>query len=127
MNVASLELCQELYDLTGWDYDDAAHCSHWKGIVVWGRKTEGVPAYDLGYLMRKLPGNAWAGYAGVAPLDDNGYFCRSFAQAYIYTWAKDKDVERAYSLVADTPEDAACKLAIELIRQGILPRQGDAS
>ncbi len=64
MNVASLELCKELYKLSGWnDLEDAWH----KGSPINGgdyvsayhgedyeKKLFLAPAYDLGYLLRNL-------------------------------------------------------------------------
>lgn len=124
MNVASKELCQELYKLTGWtseyywDYsgDALAAAPEMQGKRVWYVQ-EGAgygstpPAYDLGYLLRKLP--PWA----------------SFTKEGRYTYIQP---EYKYSaqlvnenpvMYASTPEDAACKLAIELFKQGILTKE----
>lgn len=111
MNVASLELSKELYELSGWEDVSNTHVfygTHWD--ISKASMTESIglqnmhlPAYDLGYLLRKLDGfdiqlnysNQW-----------RTWNC----------WADDYDGK------ADTPEDAACKLAIELFKQGVLTR-----
>jgi hypothetical protein len=70
MNVASKELCEELRELSGWKktdrywhqrLDDGAETDKYNPFVaerpaVW-KTTEWkmTPAYDLGYLLRKLP------------------------------------------------------------------------
>lgn len=100
MNVANLDLCRELYELSGWTDND-----HHRYLG----EGEEIPAYDLGYLLRKLqPFNAadlqWLGGKWAA-------------QAVIFgTQPKSERTE------ADTPEDAACKLAIELFKQGVLTK-----
>jgi len=59
MYVASLELCKELYELSGWDDIEFQWSSidgkHWEAAVsvLFAGATE--VAYDLGYLLRKLP------------------------------------------------------------------------
>jgi len=57
-DVASLELCKELYELSKWD-DAASYWfrfgSHLGDKEVWGVGPGGeFPAYDLGYLLGKL-------------------------------------------------------------------------
>ena len=99
---ANDELNAELYKLSGWETsEDKIH-----GPM-------NCPEYPLGYLLRKLPtkynnealelfviGNRWTCQYDDGGIEDNEY-----------PTAK-----------ADTPEDAACKLAIELFKQGILVR-----
>lgn len=65
MNVASQELSQELYELSGWSdttkywwLDDSHHITHpewdsWE-LADHDMSGRGFPAYDLGYLLRKL-------------------------------------------------------------------------
>lgn len=125
MQVASLELCKELYELSGWDDTHYIHSDDdIKSVAVlnynakyqygelWDDVEEAgsVPAYDLGYLLRKLPG-------GVA-IKKNPQ--RSEGRDYICFQIDTDYRENQY---ADTPEDAACKLAIELAKQGLLPTQ----
>lgn len=108
MNVASPELCKELYELSRWDADG----NHWwysDGQLVWAAWiAESTPAYELGYTLRKLPD-----------------FVRM-------EWWTEADGKRQYRcayrdtiFLEDTPEDAVTKLAIELFKQGVLTRDGD--
>lgn len=112
MHVASLELCKELYELSGWK----------DGIASWhiemvgsGRKyirdsraVPVAPQYDLGCLLRKLP--------------NKQVKLRNGIHGWMIQWRKSgaetRNIEHVFE--AATPEDAACKLAIELIRQGVL-------
>lgn len=116
-NVASLELCKELYELSGW-FGTYANYYLIDGIgsLRPAIKTEDswpgnqlvleAPAYDLGYLIRKLPENKAVEYS-----DENG-------------WAAIYDDRIASGVVvrkeAKTPEDALCKLCIELIKQKVI-------
>lgn len=106
-NVASLELCKELYELSGWEdtefiwYQDYSKPVH---IEVDVKSYDEAPAYDLGYLLRKLQPNA-----------HNMIF-----HTGSYTATYDYGIGQAYVATANTPEDAACKLAIELWKQGVL-------
>lgn len=125
MSTASLELCKELYELSGWEADN----------VIWGdllpnekgfkRPIVGYE-YSLGYLLRKLPssinlvGKGGLRTLGLNKLGDNTYMAD-------YWRANAKGVELPWygrlKTGADTPENAACKLAIELFKQGILTRE----
>ncbi len=113
MNVASLEICQQLYELSEWNdthsvyYSNAGKYSagvQCKDFVF--DKPANIPAYDLGYLIRKLDGFD-------VRLDYSNQWRRW------YCWHDKGMGNGAY---ADTPEDAACKLAIELFKQGVLTR-----
>lgn len=110
-NHASLELCKELYELSGW-WDDnlEKYDSHDGTIVRFGN----IPAYSLGFLIRKLP----------AMIEDGGVEHWLTVEKH-----EQDDYMVAYSghgsiLIgsphADTPEDALAKLAIELHKAGIL-------
>lgn len=114
MTVASKELSQELYELSGWDDESLDH--HGDGV-----------RYNLGYLLRKLPD--WVklfhyGKEGWQALSEehitfNGvpqYRCRDGYDCEC------PDVESGYW---DTPEDAVCKLAIELFRKKIITNNGE--
>lgn len=129
MNVASLELSKTLYELSGWEcgwwYPFAHISSDNSGEHIYTDKHgaivdrgRDVPAYDLGYLLRKLPPH----------LDKK----RTLFLAIWIAGAPDRwgagymdtvdPVE--YPNYAPTPEDAACKLLIELINHGIvLPQE----
>lgn len=115
MNVASLSLCKELYELSAWVTDKLWVDHEQLGTEVMGLEVENhlghgiariCPAYDLGYLLRKLPNGVelWK------HLDDE-YSMRDNPSRY-----RGSVFRKGYR----TPEDAACKLAIELFKQGIL-------
>jgi hypothetical protein len=101
MNTASLELCKELYELSGWNAP----------VVSMDGPT---PRYDLGYLLRKLPKHVEDQWLHIAPITDN-----KWAAHYMMMGVKSAGQDEW----ADTPEDAACKLAIELFKQGILVKE----
>lgn len=123
MNTASLELCKELYRLSGWKdtdyfYQFVEYSDLSTGYYLTNPSLQAplhanaFPAYDLGYLLRILPQNSWVGY-----VDTSGR--RDYALAKTYAWnAQGNDIEKIAECRADTPEDAACKLAFELWRQG---------
>lgn len=114
MNTASSDLCKELYELSGWEADNA-----WYYYEVGGTKLESVIgnmhkpgdgymemyAYTLGYLLRKLPP-----------------YCELHRAIYMDRWVitTDGELHKVIEMTADTPEDAACRLAIELFKQGVL-------
>lgn len=108
MLVSSLELCKELYRLSGWKdtyhYYDADEFVDTKFHAELMSKNQNCPAYELGYLLQKLPVGTEVrkvlnGYSADPPLK---YRTRGISEVY------------------GTPEDAACKLAIELFKQGVL-------
>jgi hypothetical protein len=75
-----------------------------------------VPAYDLGYLLRKLEGH----YPQVV---------RSFDPKRV-AWSASVEVEHGGAPVLrlesePTPEDALCRLAIEVFKRGVLKKDGD--
>jgi hypothetical protein len=97
MNVANLELCRELYDLSGWEtpYLKTLRQNPNDGIKI----IKTYPAYDLGFLLRKTN-------FGVRPHDEGW-------KAFYYS----------KEMTGDSPEDVAVKLAIELFKQGILTKE----
>ncbi|SRR6266705_3613217 len=120
MNVAHIELCKELYELSGWaGLNDLPRTEdmlleYFSEALMPGYG--GIPQYTLSYLLRKLPQNTWVGYT-----DTSGQ--RGYAQAQTYAWnEKGDDIIKVTQCSADTPEDAACKLAIELCTRNILKR-----
>lgn len=148
MNVASLELCKELYELSGWEdtlvhyitSDESMHFDEKIGVNTVEEKIVGlrpnntvgcdecegayaaetIPAYDLGYLLRKLQPlskiqNLSESYIVLDHADYLGWRARLESK---YDSHRDKWIEQH----ADTPEDAACKLAIELFKSGVLKR-----
>jgi len=116
MNVANLELCKELYDLTGWESDHtwAANGSGLKFIV---RSNDGelghdiyrlTYAYDLGYLMRNLPTSS------IIKKHNRTGFSKATGDYGAYIW---KYKQEKFRVDGDTPEDAACRLAIQLAQK----------
>lgn len=104
MNVASLELCKELYELSVWETGTTGFSYH-NGSIVFGWVQGSVPAYTLGYLLRKLPFNC--------PI------AKGMAGRWVISRYND-EAEPVEKIWGDTPEDAACRLAIELFRKGVL-------
>jgi hypothetical protein len=112
--VASLELSKELYELTEWNDTDYVHEAEDYDGKVWHVKhrmevlppSYNYPAYTLGYLLRKLPPHyaVWIGPSG------SGY-----AEQIIGPQRLNDIGEQG-----DTPENAAAKLCIELIKQGVI-------
>lgn len=136
MNVTSLELSKELYELSGWEDTQYSWALHGEDSFVMFKKPNAfhgyIAAYDLGYLLRKLPSKVYlpthsgkhlSKHPSVLDLSprhswDDKYTFEGWRAAYLKT--KNQNgymVERA-----DTPEDAAAKLAIELFKQGVLTR-----
>lgn len=120
MNVASLELCKELYQLSGWigtyGYWDT-DAKVWATTDLDGAAVES-PAYDLGYLLRKLPPTIKASKNDSAFLTLGAIHTRNWIISY-KTVADTIYPKDCYG-EADTPENALCQLAIELIKQRIL-------
>lgn len=119
-DVADLDLCKELYELSGWK---SSHHFHGDGgIFECNNKPDtNIPAYDLGYLMRKLPKYIFA----------FGEECRleivpqGFSERGLSAWCtcyESRDELINFLNVDDSPENALCKLAIELFKQGILKK-----
>lgn len=106
MNVASLELCKELYELSGWNEAEALRQEIHFDPNSLVNSAYTLPRYDLGYLMRELPEVTVV-----------------FRQRAGTSWRCHYNPEDSIATLgceADTPEDAAAKLAIELFKQGIL-------
>lgn len=99
MNVANLSLCKELYELSGWM---PAECEFYGS----------VPLYTLGYLLRKLNDSL-----------NHNIDTLTLVTLGSFGWeVQHKALSTPTVCEADTPEDAACKLAIELFKQGLLKR-----
>lgn len=113
MNVASLELCKELYELSGWTDTD----NRWyqdDGWYVGATGTNGLsaPAYDLGYLIRKAGGGA-----GVTK--HSTYYTARRPDMFGAPENKDP-LNGRIGWDGDTPEDAMCIMFIELIQKGLM-------
>lgn len=136
MNVASLDLCKELYELSGWDDTEYVWAQNFfldgKPRIKWDVQTNVqslgykpganlIPAYDLGYLLRKLP-------KGVKLFRLTDEIADELVpkDSRAAHWRIIYELDKHWWLSADTPEDATCKLAIELIKQGILIKENKA-
>lgn len=121
MNVANIDLSKELYELSGWEgagylytysYDHAVPVSYIHGI-----EEIRFPAYDLGTLLRKLPEKTTLRRNKPRPIKASnwhGEWCIGvYGEGYRSVGGKH----------GATPEDAACKLAIELFKQGVLTKE----
>jgi hypothetical protein len=125
MNTASLDLCKELYELSRWD--DTTYT--WYGsphperddfeLGLTGVHMDCIeyPAYDLGYLLRKLPDEATSKKHG-----GYHYFYMHHNSEYWYAYYGVIDTTE-FMEYADTPENAADKLSIALFKKGILTKQ----
>ena len=118
MNVASLELCKELYELSGWDntyFNYAEHELDGNIVLPYHRDSENsskwfeCPAYTLGYLLRKMS----LGFRDLSYHSDGRWIARSGAGT------------GRFMKSAKTPEDAAAKLAIELWKRGLVERESE--
>lgn len=111
MIIASLELSKTLFELSGWQADNIIY-----GDLLPNEKGFKRPViayeYDLGYLLRKLPTEY--------EVDLVAYPLGGWQAGYEFDKSAGIEAAYKYEFHADTPEDAACKLAIELFKQGIL-------
>lgn len=142
-DVASLELCKELYELSGWNNTFFWRESGPDGEYLrWNEpnhglnrmRENGVPAYDLGYLLRKLPFKLTGNATGYLEIVADETHQKQYSEAGQLLAAK-KVVPcwRAFyayntqfdQATADTPENATCKLAIELFKQNILKKKNN--
>lgn len=128
MYVASIDLCKTLFEMSGWGKSHRPHgmqlyavSKNGEYLGITGDKfllkdfDKFVPAYDLGFILRKLPEirlETW----------HNGQVVIKY---YTVSGVPSK-LERKGKIVkaeADTPEDAACRLAIILFEQGVLVKE----
>lgn len=127
MNVASLELCKELYELSGWgeaylyyyrDMDDNWRTAHTDYPLMIGFGAYNWPAYDLDYLLLKLE--------DVAQTQRFGRFYLEYAASVkrpTWRWFASFNSEGFEISDASNPTDAVAKLCIELFKQGILLKE----
>lgn len=135
MNIASLDLCKELYELTGWDGaafsyflpDDYGDDYILPSDSDIGNGRFHAPAYALGYLLRKLPPEVMGVHSyrfRLTPVDvtpQNGFeWSAGYTDRFELFQFHDR-TKKSISLwfKADTPEAATAKLAIELFKQGV--------
>lgn len=108
MNTASLELCKELYELSGWNDTYFSHETFLDDSDEPSGRLQSIPAYDLGYLLRNLP-------LGAKTFRDSMVW-------HVWLEAADNQTGKQITAMAGNPEDAAAKLAIELFKRGILSK-----
>lgn len=116
MNTASLELCTKLYLLSGWDanepygvewhrFKNDGSPSDWEARnrkFVYSTNDETIPAYDLSYLLRKLPRD-------IRIKRDHRYEEEMWVATSMNCEVNDY-----------TPEGAACRICIVLFERGVL-------
>lgn len=121
MNVADLSLCKELYEVSGWTkpqdephwhLDSSPHLCN-VGADDYDEPERYVPAYDLGYLLRKLPAYHGQNMLTLKWIQQSLKWLAGYED-------RDGFVEEGIHAYAFDPEDAACKLCISLIKSGIL-------
>ena len=109
MSYASHNLCTELFELSDWG-------KYWTDES----RDNGIPAYDLSYLLRKLPVEHKEATLKLSAFTLDG---KSFYYAdYEHVPELDPSWDVFNTQPADTPEDAAAKLAIELFKRGVLSK-----
>lgn len=142
MNTASFTLCRKLYELSGWElpaytgyswieeklfinltrWHDTMGAGHdWIRPLDNGPErdaTKCIPAYDLGYLLRKLPSE-------FSDSDGNVYRLRGGKnQYYFFEYQSREDYDVRWWNISPfskgSPEEAVCELAIELFKQEVL-------
>lgn len=138
MNVASKDLCRELYELSGWDNTLTGGRERWVVLPNGSKDTlrldevrangldkyiwyRGTPSYDLGFLLRKLP-NKGASHHRSFRLEHDHWDDNGLVWSACYIDNDDNDLSAVEGLLeyAPTPEDAACKLLIELFKSKVL-------
>lgn len=150
MNVASVALCKELFKLGGWvdtylayhkdsqgDWGEPIHSEVYERYLIDAVKVlrgekEGLtykkdmvlPAYDFGYLLRKLPRSVTEFWGRAYPASPCLMFSGTqWVMFYQSEMSGEHNTDELFGQFADTPENAACMLAIELFKQGILKRE----
>ena len=142
MNVASAESCKELYELSAWmDTGISSKYETWKDSAKlwrtfgWFNPDTDYPAYDLGYLLRKLPPQLVRKNGGVTKRwhlhlevwtdivtdEPNGWVAsyqsnRNDTGVYV---AKGREMIE----FSDTPQNAVANLAIELFKRRVLQKE----
>ena len=128
MQVAELSLCKQLYELSGWDtaskylWIEAHQEYDIDNGDTFNQEHPAIPAYDAGFLLRKLPrqiGSYWLRM--ITPFTTDWRFDYFDQGSQERLWSNTEN--KADSMcVADTPEDALCRLAVELFKEGVLTK-----
>jgi hypothetical protein len=135
--VASVKLCEQLFRLSKWDSSLAGGNHRWCLLPNGNWETlrlsdaeayqpsfkkewfDGFPAYDLGFLITKMP--KYLHHDGddlrltLSPQGFGDMGLRDWCATY-----KDIHEEIPFLELGETPEDAVCLLAIELLKQGVI-------
>lgn len=133
---ASLELCKELYELSGWG-ETLAYYEQSDGIPpgepyivypelikqygLWGTQEVKVrtPAYDAGYLLRKLP-------RVIEEMDSLKFLSVEPSPISSREWEagySDENYDKPeFVCYSETVEDCLASLAIELFKENIIKR-----
>ena len=131
MNTASLENSKRLYELSGWNTENHWYIPEPKTNTppypvdkpydpsIHGSIGNRVPAYDAGYLLRRLPNVIQDPHDKIFRhfqmwMNGDGSIHAGCVEPYAH------DDRVAYAQVADTPEDALCLLAIKLFEEDTL-------
>lgn len=120
MYVANLENCKRLYELSGWmetSYSYSYMYTTWKLSQLFSNvhSKKRIPAYDAGYLLRKLSSLVGKKYGRLYlefaqnPNQSKQWYCSFVNEDMRFPVGE-----------ADTPEDALALLCIKLIEEGIL-------
>lgn len=116
-DIASQSLCRELYELSGWSDLPAEQWHGYEaGTYDLPVRVGSTPAYDLGYLLRKLPEGTQLRRNKAEPRKRSNWRGEWVVGIYGHNY-------RGVYGAADTPEDAAVKLAVELFKQNILRKE----
>lgn len=126
MQVAKLELCKELFELSGWSTTEKVWFlsannptgSLWRNGELVQDGIECFAAYDAGFLLRKLPDGVslYKGRRGWTLNSGNTFQLNNISTGNLL---------RLGNFLSAVPEDALCKLAIELFKQGILKKESN--
>lgn len=122
MQVANLELSKELWNLSKWTSTDYRWYED-KGVDyvdVKGTNGLSLPAYNLGFLLRKLPQEIDNYYFDLSTTKDSSLW---IAEYFTNDYTPERPMSK-YKIEDENPEDCLCRLAIELFRQGILIKVG---
>ena len=127
MNEADLNLCKELCELSGWNKTDKYH--EVEASVYVNKMPQDwdiIPAYDCGYLLRKLPAKhiiSSITHSHDYQLQLKKWSSGKYSAAYYFEGGNNCDSDWLADAEDKSPENALCKLAIELFKQGILTKE----
>lgn len=117
IHVARVDLCKELYELSGWNEtsfvheclpDGTYHTTLYRELIQIYTRNHYYSAYDLCYLLRRLP-KRWV----LQPITGAMWMIEYQPGTSNQEIIKQDEI----------PEDAVCKLAIELFKRGILEKE----